>query len=215
MIKGNLIGTDRTGTQPLGNSTGIRANNNSRATIGGLAAGEGNVIANSVGSGIDIQNGSGHMILGNKVGTDLSGSLNLGNGGDGVHLVVGNSVIKGNVIAFNSSGLNLYGNTFGPPETGNLISQNSIHSNLNSIQLDLSGLSTPVGPNFPQDATDADTGGANNLQNFPIITSVTNLGATTRIAGTFTSQLNSNYRLEFFASRPRRQRLRPGPDVSR
>ncbi len=201
VIQGNLIGTDRTGTQPLGNGNrGIYVPNSSRVTIGGLAAGEGNVIAKSGGSAISIQDGTGHMILGNKIGTDLSGTINLGNNG-GIDLSsVNNSVIKGNVIAFNNSGLGVSGNTFGDPEIGILISQNSIHSNLNSIQLDLYDVTgAPIGPNFPQDATDNDTG-VNDVQNFPIITSVTNLGGTTRVAGTFTSLLNSNFRLEFFAS---------------
>src|SRR5690606_16834442 len=69
VIKGNLIGTDRSGTLPLGNGNrGIYVPNSSRVTIGGLGAGEGNVIAKSGGAAVSIQNGTGHRILGNKIG---------------------------------------------------------------------------------------------------------------------------------------------------
>lgn len=200
VIQGNLIGTNLAGTQKLANSNyGIYNNFNSRTIIGGLAAGERNVIAGNGNTAINIQNGVGPMILGNWIGTDLSGTLNLGNLG-GVSLAsVKDSVIKSNSIAFNGTGIQINGNTFGDPETGNLISRNSIYSNTSAVAIDLYSSFETIGPNFPQDATDSDTG-ANNHQNFPIITSVTNLGGMTRVEGTLTSQLNSSYRLEFFAS---------------
>jgi hypothetical protein len=200
MIQGNLIGTSLSGTQELPNSNhGINIIFGSRTVIGGLASGEGNVIAGSGNIAINIQNGVGPMILGNWIGTDVSGTIDLGNLG-GISLAsVRNSIIKSNTIAFNGSGIQINGNTFGDPETGNLVSQNSIYSNTADVAIDLYSSFETIGPNFPQDATDADSG-ANNHQNFPIITSVTDLGGMTRIEGTLASQLNSSYRLEFFAS---------------
>ena len=190
VAQGNLIGVNRTGSQPLGNQlNGVELLNSNDITIGGVATGAGNVIAASGSLGIFIQGGnSGNLIAGNSIGTDDLGTP-LGNL-DGL-FVSGNGVaIERNTIAHSRSGITV---SFG---TGNPISQNSIHSISGDLGIDLA---PPTGPNFPQDADDSDTGG-NNLQNFPVITSVTNLGTMARVEGTFTSQLNSDYRLEFFAS---------------
>ena len=86
VIQGNTIGTDATGTQNWGvGETGILVENATNTTIGGVAAGEGNVVAFSGqvdalnGVGISIQDGgSGSSIRGNSiysntaVGIDLS-----------------------------------------------------------------------------------------------------------------------------------------------
>src|SRR5207244_4818019 len=50
-----------------------------------------------------------------------------------------------------------------------------------------------------KDLGDADTG-ANNLQNFPVITSVTNSSGMTTIAGKLNSVASTTYRIEFFAN---------------
>ena len=57
VIRGNLIGTQRDGTSPLpnGNFGGISIDGNG-STIGGSGAGQGNVIAFNVNSGIDLNN---------------------------------------------------------------------------------------------------------------------------------------------------------------
>ncbi|MEO1528811.1 MAG: LamG-like jellyroll fold domain-containing protein, partial [Planctomycetota bacterium] len=86
IIQGNIIGTDATGTQNWGvGETGILIENATNTTIGGIGAGDGNVIAYSgrvdanLGVGIAIQDGgSGNTIRGNSIygnsiqGIDLS-----------------------------------------------------------------------------------------------------------------------------------------------
>ena len=75
IIQGNIIGTDATGTQNWGvGETGILIENATNTTIGGVGAGEGNVIAHSgrvdsqYGAGIAIQDGgSGNSIRGNSI----------------------------------------------------------------------------------------------------------------------------------------------------
>jgi hypothetical protein len=74
-----------------------------------------------------------------------------------------------------------------------------------SIGIDLFG---SAGPDA-NDACDADTG-ANNLQNFPIITSAAPEGGGTRVIGTLDSTASSTFTLDFYASpicraRPRSQ----------
>ena len=74
VIQGNLIGTDVTGTLPLPNGTGISLAQADNTTIGGSAAGARNVIAGNLGSGIGISYGSGYVIRGNYIGTDITGT---------------------------------------------------------------------------------------------------------------------------------------------
>jgi titin len=131
-IEGNLIGTDYTGANAIGNTIGIYmgdgGNNN---VIGGLVAGARNVISgNAAGSqpptGIDLLSGSGNMIEGNYIGTDISGAAPLGNG-RGIAVTSSNNVIggtatgAGNVISGNQSdGIDLL------TGSGNLIEGNYI-----------------------------------------------------------------------------------------
>ena len=97
VLAGNLIGTDATGTAALGNgSHGVsiseRAQSNRIGTNGdGLAdAAEGNVISGNGKTGISVIesiNGVGeNVIAGNFIGTDVTGTQALGNGGHGVRL---------------------------------------------------------------------------------------------------------------------------------
>jgi titin len=69
-IQGNLIGTDATGTIPLGNgSCGIDvAGNTSNGIIGGTGAGEGNIIAYTGLNGVTVtDDDTGWVILGNSI----------------------------------------------------------------------------------------------------------------------------------------------------
>ena len=90
-VKGNYIGTDRDGTDNLTNDDmgndqiGVaifEANDNE---VGGSTAGTGNVISNSDSSGVIISSdSSGNNVLGNRIGTDRTGTKDLGNGNNGV-----------------------------------------------------------------------------------------------------------------------------------
>jgi CSLREA domain-containing protein len=81
-IQGNYIGTDQSGTLDVGNKRdGIhittRASNN---LVGGLEAGAGNLISGNDGAGVVIsEGGAGNVIQGNLIGTDKTGSVDLGN----------------------------------------------------------------------------------------------------------------------------------------
>ena len=79
MILGNDIGTDRSGERALGNNVGVFLNGVSGVTVGGTAAGSGNLISGNqnAGSGVGVYvsgpTATGDVIAGNRIGTDALG----------------------------------------------------------------------------------------------------------------------------------------------
>lgn len=81
-VLGNLIGTDASGTTAVGNAQGIAVTfGTQNVVVGGLSEGARNVISGNTGPGILIQDegSTGNQVLGNFVGTDISGMTSLGN----------------------------------------------------------------------------------------------------------------------------------------
>ena len=83
IIEGNFIGTDISGTMDLGNSSGI-SSLAQNVTIGGTAPGARNLISGNssgvrIGRTTDPAFGAGSVIQGNLIGTDISGTMDLGN----------------------------------------------------------------------------------------------------------------------------------------
>ncbi len=84
VIQGNWIGTDDTGSNPLGNATGVQIDGGSSSnTIGGTAAGAGNTIAFSTGIGVDVDAtaGTGNAIRLNSIFSSTGVGISLGGGG--------------------------------------------------------------------------------------------------------------------------------------
>jgi photosystem II stability/assembly factor-like uncharacterized protein len=200
-VQGNYIGTDVSGTHSLGNDYGVIISTPNN-TIGGLTSGARNLISgNNTGvqvGGFNLANIPGNKILGNFIGTDASGDHALPNTLDGIVIASAlNTTVGGteynavNLIASNGrSGVIVSSGT------GNNVRGNSIHSN-GGLGLDLySPNSIGVTPN---DAGDGDTG-ANNLQNFPVITSVVTNNGVTNIQGTLNSTANAGFTLDFYAN---------------
>ena len=197
-IQGNYIGTDATGTVGFGASVGIFTNNSPHDNlIGGSAPGAGNVIS---GNSIGIQftdSASANTVMGNRIGTDPTGLLPVPNLDDGIRAETVNAVIggtgagEGNIIAFNgSAGIHVFS------QHDWRIRGNSIHDN-GGLGIDL----VADGPNF-NDASDADDG-ANHLQNFPILKTVTILGPQgtgTRIQGKLDTTPSTTFDLDFYAN---------------
>src|SRR5581483_3470343 len=97
LVQGNYIGTDATGAAAVGNTFhAIDFNLATNNTIGGLAAGAGNVIAgNNV--GVYISNAPGNKVLGNLIGTRADGAGALGNSGNGVQIFIcSNNTVQAN-----------------------------------------------------------------------------------------------------------------------
>jgi hypothetical protein len=109
-VQGNYIGTNASGTAVIGNLHGVILADGSNNSIGGPSAGAGNIISGNHSMGVAIY-GPGvtkNSVQGNFIGTDVSGTIDLGNFNYGIEI---NSAVD---------------NTIGgmTPGAGNLISGN-------------------------------------------------------------------------------------------
>ncbi|MFB2968826.1 DUF4347 domain-containing protein, partial [Aerosakkonema sp. BLCC-F183] len=199
-VQGNYIGTDINGNVDLGNTFSgiiIYSLNN---TIGGTTAAARNIISGNNSGGISItgSTATGNQVLGNYIGTKADGTSSLGNSSHGIAIfsnaannAIGSTTAgAGNTIAFSSAdGVSIQTSA----GTGNAILGNSIFSN--------TGLGIDLGNDGVQanDTGDTDTG-ANNLQNYPLLTGATSNGSSTSIAGTFNSTASTTFTLQFFSN---------------
>jgi len=199
-IEGNFIGTDPTGMLDEGNAmqgVNISGSNN---TIGGTTPAARNVISGNDFWGVYVIGTTDTRIQGNFIGTTKNGTGKLGNYLEGVYFAGGSDNTVGgadaaaaNTIAFNGAegvSLGMLDNAFG---TGNSILSNSIHSNGGlGINLNDNGVTA-------NDAQDPDTG-ANNLQNYPTITSATTSRSTGRsiVRGTLNSTPGETFTIQLF-----------------
>jgi CSLREA domain-containing protein len=220
-VSGNFLNTAIAGTTFKRHSdhgsdnAGIGVSGSSDNVIGGTDAASRNLIVGGH-TGIEFSFDSDrNLVQGNLIGTDRSGAASIGGinaGGIRIRLEADNNTIggtdpgAGNVVAFNSfgievsSGIKFVGDTQQVlSATGNTILGNLIHSNGfvgadRFLGIDLG----PLGGDgvTPNDAGDGDTG-ANNLQNFPVLTSAVTTDQTA-INGTLNSTPNTQFKVEFF-----------------
>jgi uncharacterized repeat protein (TIGR01451 family) len=167
-VKNNRIGLNGAGAAALPNGTGVQLFGDDNY-IGGIGS-DRNFISGNSGSGIVI-NSSDNAVSNNYIGLDVAGTTAVPNGSHGILVTgtaAGNEIGEplGNVIASNSKGILL--NTTG---IGNVMRRNAIRNN--SLEaIDLGG----DGPTA-NDATDSDSGAANNKQNYPTVSSAKINGA--------------------------------------
>jgi hypothetical protein len=196
-VEGNFIGTNEDGTTDKGNGTGVFVFDAANNTVGGTQPDMRNIISGNdlwgvfmLGSLLD-GNLDGNRIEGNFIGTTADGSGDLGNTQDGVVTQGTNNVVggiasgAGNRIAHNGgNGVEVSGSD----SAGNNVLSNSIFSN-GELGIDLNN------DGITANDTDDPDAGSNNLQNFPVITSVIGVPPTsnTLISGT----LNSTPSLDF------------------
>ena len=192
-VEGNLIGTDADGDAPLANGDAgveiIDANDNDILD---------NVISGNADQGVrirvdDTATADRNLLLGNAIGTDVSGTVDLGNGTDGVriedadHNDVGSpdSLDPENTIAFNGGAGVVVD---GALADGNTIVRNSTFGNAGlGIDLDDNGLT-------PNDAGDVDTGG-NGLVNFAEVTSAASADVDWQLVDALTQR---RFRVDFY-----------------
>jgi parallel beta-helix repeat protein len=158
-VKGNFIGTDSSGTTGIGNEgRGIAISSSSQGnTIGGPAAGDKNVISGNGGAGIHLNSTQSNVIQGNFIGTDETGTADLGNAWIGITItngatlntVGGSDPGERNLISGNFGGLNISygasnnvveGNLIGTDINGNNPLGNDHHGIVVTITTDLNTL---------------------------------------------------------------------------
>ncbi len=106
LVLGNLVGLNAAGSQANPNAwAGVSINQSANNTIGSLKPGEDNIVSANNDMGIMLYGYAslGNQIIGNKVGTDITGNLNLGNQGVGVYVESGSAytLVHGNLISGN------------------------------------------------------------------------------------------------------------------
>jgi titin len=197
-VRGNWIGVNITGTAPLPNGVGVfntaadvQCFEPSNLLIGGVAAGEGNVISGNTGVGIDLEICGDLRIQGNWIGVAPDGVTPMGNGSHGIRggrtiggtagLTAGACTGACNTIRFNGGD----GISDSFSIRGNRISDNAGLG----IDLALDGVT-------PNDAGDP------LPQNFPVVTLVAFDGGsgTSTIQGTLSSIASASFAIDVFGN---------------
>ncbi len=162
-VSGCFLGVRPDGTSGP-NSTGVLVSGSTSNTVGGLAAGNRNLISANFQTGVELRDGADRTIVrGNLIGPDRSGLASQGFQWHGVYIANASDTEIGsgsplNAIAFNrASGVVIHSGR------RNRIVDNLIHSNPRAIELMPAG----VTPNDPGDADE----GPNDQQNHPAIVS--------------------------------------------
>ncbi|MGB0560902.1 MAG: S8 family serine peptidase [Spirulinaceae cyanobacterium] len=205
-VVGNKVGTDITGTQVLANDRDgiVLRGNLSETIIGGVNPADRNLISGNGGFGIDLDGGTGTEILGNYIGTDITGTPTLGNGSQGIRVyrtsdnVIGSTTPgAGNLIAGNAAdGMLIYGDN--NKVTGNAIADNQgsgiaiAFGDHNTVSANVIHDNAGLGINLIADG--------NESQVAPTLSSAQTSGSATTVTGTISETPNTTYTLEFFSN---------------
>jgi hypothetical protein len=117
VIRANRIGVGPTGARTPNNVYGVYITNGAfQDFIGGADAADRNIISGNNGNGVVISGSVGIGVLGNYIGTNVSGTAALGNSGSGVRIfggeanIIGGAIYgiipatRGNLIQYNAQG---------------------------------------------------------------------------------------------------------------
>jgi Tol biopolymer transport system component len=174
-LAGNFVGTDPSGTIDLGNEGDGIGFGASNSAVGGSSVADRNIISGNDVDGLSLVDGRDVLIKGNLIGVKSDGVGALGNGLNGVDL---SHTLRNSILS------------------------NSIFSNGElGIDLGVNGRTLNDGdaPGTPQVDPDSDTG-ANNLQNFPVLTSARSASGKTTIKGKLNSTPNKTFKVQLFSS---------------
>lgn len=196
VVQGCFIGTDVSGTAASPTGGGIQVGTDN--VIGGAALSARNLISGSDNYGITLHGLSNrNRIQGNLIGTQRDGTSALGNH-TGIYVLGSNNRIGGPGAAANTIASNrARGIQVQPSEPGagrrNQILYNSIFRNgALGIELGADGITA-------NDLGDLDSG-ANDLQNFPVLSSAHNTRYLTQIAWSLHSTGETTFKIQFFSN---------------
>ncbi len=169
VIQGNDIGTDNTGSSPLGNAAGITLSGAgiTDVLIGGTTSGSRNVISGNIDYGILLDGASRNTVQGNYIGVDATGTTAEWNNegvvaqaGAAGNLIGGTTSSAGNVIVARQSAACV---ELTDGATGNLIQGNKLGTDATGMHplFDLYGVL--VSGNSPDNVIGGTVTGAGNL----------------------------------------------------
>ncbi len=210
-VQQNRIGTNATGTADLPNDgpqatdgRGVLIVDSDNNTIGGVNGvtgdGVGNLISGNATDGIEIQERTAGLtttnyLTNNRIGLNDDGTGTIPNGGAGVEILGGSGTAIGGLLAGEG---NVISGNVGAGVSVLSGAEHEIVGNAISDNGDL-GIDLAPGGVTANDAGDADTG-PNNLQNFPVIESVSSDGTTTEISGYVEDVPAGTYDVHFYVS---------------
>ena len=213
LVQGNLVGVNKSstavfeGTALLG--IGVQGETPGAVIRDNVVGGQNQGL--QIGDSNDTT--TGQSILHNWVGTDVTGTLNLGTKDIGIFIlgkdvqVGGIGAGEGNVVAFNEGAgvLVVYStiNVFHNPIRGNSIYGNGTANGTNfrsTLGIDLGNLGGfGQGGLTPNDPGDADNG-PNLNQNFPLLSSAVSASGNTTIDGLLNSKPNTQFAIDFYSN---------------
>jgi hypothetical protein len=185
-VTNNWIGPNGSGTAVVGNTNGIVYEAQPGTGPGVVSD---NIIAGTGTIGITVVISEGAYIANNTIGFLPSGApaklaqcvyIDQSHSSTLIHNTIANC--QGNAVQIQSTA------------NRNLITQNSMYDNFFGIYMQ-----TYHAGQTDNDPGDADTG-ANDLQNYPIVTSAKVSGNNTLVSGTLNSKPNQSYTIEIFSS---------------
>ena len=192
-IQGNLIGTDASGVNPLGNgSDGVYLIDTATANlIGGLMPGDGNVIAFNGGNGVRIDPGAPQS-TGESAENDVLQNTIFSNQGSGVLVSSGteNQISSNSIYSNGALGIALGSN--GPNLNTNCNSSNTGPNDLENAPVLIAGTGDTI-----VSATATDPNG--NTSQFSNAASAAS-GSTFTISGSLNALANTKYTIEFFSN---------------
>lgn len=208
VVSANYLGVNLGGNTALPNSGSGVLINAAANTIGGTTVAARNIISGNSANGVSLGSNfaAGNVVAGNYIGVGANGTTALANRDNGVqisNLAANNTVgatgvtpsacdLGCNIIANNgdvastSARSGIYVDT--TAGVGNALRENSIFGS-GGIGIDLGVVGTTA-----NDTNDPDTG-ANNLQNFPVVSTATTNGA---ITATLNSTPSTNFAVDFY-----------------
>jgi CSLREA domain-containing protein len=153
-IEGSYIGTDAAGTNVLGNGTGIDNSYAPSTIIGGTSPAARNLISGNY-QGILVYAANEVRIQGNYIGTDVTGTLDLGNTRDGITVSSAPSIVIGGITAggrnlisgndnrgidiFNVNSAIIQGNYIGTNIVGTVAIPNGVGISVSSLNPNIGG----------------------------------------------------------------------------
>jgi CSLREA domain-containing protein len=208
-VQGNTIGLNAAGTAAIANHfNGVEILDGLANSIGGTAVADRNIISGNAGAGVYIHataagRGDGNVVEGNFIGTDTSGTKAFGNafgvyisGGASNNSIGGTTAGAGNIIAFSVNSGVVVGQSATDQAVGNAIRQNSILGNMRpGIDLGNDGVTLNHEGAAPP--------GPNQLQNHPVLASLTTTPAGTVAGFELRAKANTQYQMDFFSNTQR------------